>query len=107
MQSPNNYLYSRQACGVASTASKALLNIKEITVMYTNCQPTTTGTVHDVNRMKAEDIPCPEAIINYNRFMDRVDRGDQCCVTIHAEQRVESFKSTFSSSCMMYSASSL
>ena len=49
-----------------------------VMVMYTNCQPSLSGTVlqwqKDGTRLS---IPCPEALINYNRHMGGVDRGDQ------------------------------
>ena len=60
-------------------AASAWMDNKEVTVMYTNCQPTSTGTVP--RRQKdgsRRQIPCPEAIINYNHFMGGVDRRDQC-----------------------------
>ena len=51
---------------------------KVVTVMSTNTQPSATGTVlrrqRDGSRIP---VPCPESIIDYNRYMGGVDRGDQ------------------------------
>ena len=47
-------------------------------VMYSNCQPTETGTV--LRRQKDDswtEVTCPTAIISYNQHMGGVDRGDQ------------------------------
>ena len=51
---------------------------KVVTVMSTTSQPSATGTVlrrqRDGTRVS---VPCPEAILTYNRNMGGVDRGDQ------------------------------
>lgn len=51
---------------------------KVVTVMSTTSQPSAIGTV--LRRQKDGtriSVPCPEAIIIYNRYMGGVDRGDQ------------------------------
>lgn len=51
---------------------------KIVTVMSTTSQPSAEGTVlrwqRDGTRVL---VPCPEAILTYNRCMDGVDRGEQ------------------------------
>lgn len=51
---------------------------KVVTVMSTTSQPSATGTVlrrqRDGTRVS---VPCPEAILTYNRNMGGVHRGDQ------------------------------
>ena len=59
------------------TAS-AWMDRKVVTVMSTTSQPSAIGTV--LRRQKDGTrilVPCPEAIIIYNRYMGGVDRGDQ------------------------------
>ena len=66
--------YLQQGKVVAS----AWLERKVVTVMSTNTQPVFIGTVH--RRQKdgsRQEVPCPEAIIHYNKYMGGVDRGDQ------------------------------
>ena len=51
---------------------------KVVTILSTSSDPITTGTVlrrqKDGSRI---DVPCPQAIISYNKRMGGVDRGDQ------------------------------
>ena len=51
---------------------------KVVTVMSTTSQPSATGSVlrrqRDGTRVS---VPCPEAILTYNRSMGGVDKGDQ------------------------------
>ena len=58
--------------------ASAWLDRKVVMVMSTNTQPESMGTVH--RRQKdgsRQEVPCPEAIINYNKYMGGVDRGEQ------------------------------
>ena len=59
------------------TAS-AWMDNKLVMVMSTNNQPSSSGVVlrrqKDGSRI---EVPCPEAVINYNKYMGGVDRGDQ------------------------------
>ena len=53
---------------------------KVVTVMSTNTQPSATGTVLRQQRDGSRiPVPFPESIIDYNRYMGGVDRGDQLC----------------------------
>ena len=46
--------------------------------MSTNCQPSESGTVQRKQKDGSSvEVPCPECIILYNKFMGGVDRGDQ------------------------------
>ena len=59
------------------TASSWMDN-KTVTVMSTTSQPSATGFVFRRQRDGTRiQVPCPEPIITYNRFMGGVDRGDQ------------------------------
>ena len=59
------------------TAS-AWMDRKTVMVMRTNCQPSSSGTVSRKQRDgTSTEVPCPESIISYNKFMGGVDRGDQ------------------------------
>ena len=60
-----------------ATAS-AWKDTKVVTVMSTNTQPSAIGTVLRRQRDgSCIPVPCPESIIDYNRYMGGVDRGDQ------------------------------
>ena len=51
---------------------------KAVTGMFTNCRPASTGTVLQCLRDGSrKQLPCPQAIINYNLFMGGVDKDDQ------------------------------
>ena len=61
------------------TAS-AWMDRKMVMVMSTNCQPSSCGTVNRKQRDGTSvEVPCPESIISYSKFMGGVDRGDQLC----------------------------
>ena len=51
---------------------------KVVTMLSTNSQPTAQ---HSVLRRKKDgsrvDVPCPDAIVQYNKYMGGVDRNDQ------------------------------
>ena len=51
---------------------------KTVTMLSTNSQPTAQ---HSVLRRKKDglcvDVPCPDAIVQYNKYMGGVDRNDQ------------------------------
>ena len=54
------------------------MDIKPVTVMSTNTQPTAAGTVlHTQKNGLRTSVPYPEAILSYNTNMSGVDRGDQ------------------------------
>ncbi len=61
-----------------NVVASAWLDRKVVMMMSTSTQPSATGTV--LRRQKdgsRQQIPCPQAIIDYNRHMGGVDRGDQ------------------------------
>ena len=76
---------------------------KAVTVMFTNCPPASTGTVLQCQRDSSrKQLPCPQAIINYNLFMGGVDKGDQsrCYYTLKTKSR-KLYKYSFSFSWML------
>lgn len=59
-------------------AASAWMDRKTVMVMSTNGQPSSSGTVTRKQRDGSTiEVPCPESIISYNKFMGGVDRGDQ------------------------------
>ena len=76
-----NYLLDR---GESKTVQRGKVSAtawqdrKVVTAMATNCQPSAVG---EVQRRKLDGsrvtIPCPLAVLLYNRFMGGVDNGDQ------------------------------
>ena len=59
-------------------SASAWMDRKMVMVMSTNCQPSSCGTVSRKQRDGTSlEVPCPESIISYNKFMGGVDRGDQ------------------------------
>ena len=55
------------------TAS-AWMDRKTVMVMSTNCQPSSCGTVNRKQRDGTSvEVPCPDSIISYNKFMGGVD----------------------------------
>ena len=65
---------TRFACEVCRTTSDLLAT----PLMSTNCQLSSCGTVNRKQRDGTSvEVPCPESIISYNKFMGGVDRGDQ------------------------------
>ncbi len=58
--------------------ASAWLDRKTVNVMATGCDPTMTGTV--LRRQKdgsRKEVSCPVAVVDYNKYMGGVDRGDQ------------------------------
>ena len=59
-------------------AASAWMDRKTVMVMSSDGQPSSSGTV---TRKRCDgstiEVPCPESIISYNKFMGGVDRGDQ------------------------------
>ena len=59
-------------------SASAWMDHKVVMVMSTNCQPSDSGTVHRKQKDGSSvEVPCPASITSYNKFMGRVDRGDQ------------------------------
>ena len=60
--------------------------------MSTNCQPSSHSTVHRKQQDGSSlELPCPESVILYNKFMGGVDRGDQLCGYYHCRSRSRKF----------------
>ena len=56
-------------------AASAWMDRKTVMVMSTNGQPSSSGTVTRKQRDGSTiEVPCPESIISYNKFMGGVDR---------------------------------
>ncbi len=58
--------------------ASAWLDRNTVNVMATGCDPTMTGTV--LRRQKdgsRKEVSCPVAVVDYNKYMGGVDRGDQ------------------------------
>ena len=68
-----------------------------VTVMFTNCRPASTGTVlqHQRDDGSRKQLPCPQAIINYNLFMGGVDKGDQSKGYYMLKTKTRKFYNTF------------
>ena len=59
-------------------SASAWMDRKVVMVMSTNCQPLSHSTVHRKQRDGSSlEVPCPESVILYNKYMGGVDRGDQ------------------------------
>lgn len=61
-----------------NVSASAWKDNRVVTVMSTSTHPSDTGSV--LRRQKDGSriaVPCPEAIITYNRFMNAVDKGDR------------------------------
>ena len=61
-----------------NVCASAWMDKRVVMVMSTGCNPLTAGTVQrkkkDGSRIQ---VPCPDSLVLYNKYMGGVDRGDQ------------------------------
>ena len=60
-----------------TVTAHAWMDIKVVTIMSTNSQPSATGTVLRQKGASGVPVPCLESVILYNRWMGAMDDGDQ------------------------------
>ena len=61
-------------------------------VMSTNIQPSACGAVLRKQKDGSSiQVPCPESILSYNKFMEGVDRGDQLRGYYHCRTKSRKF----------------